>query len=226
MRVISFEGIDGTGKSVQMAELAGRLCAAGYLVKTLSFPMYDRYFGGFVGEYLTGKDGLRADAVDGKSMALWFALDRWEAFRRLEAGGDLDGVDVLLINRYVLSNAVYQSIRDCDLGKPDITQFVFDLEYGHFGIPTPDLQLVLDVEPNDAARNVDKKGYRDYVGDAKDLYEAMDSIQTRARRRYRELADKIPGAVWIACMRDGKLLPIGEIAAYIWENVQSCLDEG
>jgi dTMP kinase len=216
MKIISFEGIDGTGKSVQMAELEKRLLGAGKKVKTLSFPMYDRYFGSYVGEYLTGKDGIGADDVDGKSMALWFALDRWEAFSLL---GELPEIDFLLINRYVLSNAVYQSIRERDLDKPDITDFVVALEYEHFKIPRPDIQIILDVEPDSAAENVIKKGYREYVGEARDLYEAIPSIQERARQKYLTLAKNLPNAVIIPCMEAGKLLPITRIAENIWQAV-------
>lgn len=70
-------------------------------------------------------------------MALWYALDRFEAFRDL----DYSGADVLLINRYILSNAVYQSVRDCDLDKPDLLEFVIELEHKHFRIPRADAHI-------------------------------------------------------------------------------------
>ena len=123
-KILAFEGIDGTGKSVQMERLRARLTGEGKRVMTLSFPVYDSFFGQEVGALLSGRDGVTADTVDGKSMALWYALDRFEAVMAL----DYSGADVLLINRYVLSNAVYQSIRDRDLGKPDVLDFVMTLE--------------------------------------------------------------------------------------------------
>jgi len=212
MKIIVFEGIDGTGKSVQLEILARRLRGAGRRVSEMSFPMYDTFFGSRVGHYLTGRDGLRADTVDGKSMALWFALDRWRAFLSFDSAA----CDVLLINRYALSNAVYQSIRDCDAGKPDILDFILELEHEQFGIPRPDIQLVLDMDTEDAASNVGKKGYRDYVAGGKDVYELGESIQERARKKYRVYAEKLPGACLIPCMKNGALMRVDEISDLIW----------
>ena len=160
-KIIAFEGIDGTGKSVQMEQLRTRLEQRGLTVGVLSFPDYDSFFGGCVGRYLTKKDGVSASDVDQRSMALWFAMDRWAAFQ----GFDYRRFDVLLINRYVLSNAVYQSIRDRDVDKPDILDFVLELEHRQLKLPQPDLYLILDVDLSAAQDNVTKKGYRDYVGE-------------------------------------------------------------
>lgn len=214
-KILAFEGIDGTGKSVQMQRLSEALRARGLSVLEISFPMYDTFFGEMIGRYLTAKDGVAANRVDGKSMALWFALDRFEAFQNL----DYSGCDVLLINRYVLSNAVYQSIRDIDLDKPDILDFCLELEHKHFGIPVPDLHLVLDMDTEDAANNVDKKGFRDYVGNARDVYESIDSIQARARKKYAEYAARIPNVRLIPCMENGRLLPIDVIAERVLNAV-------
>ena len=218
-KIIAFEGIDGTGKSVQMERLCESLKKRGLSVLELSFPVYDSFFGDLVGRYLSAKDGIAANTVDGKSMALWFALDRFEAFRQL----DYFGYDVLLINRYVLSNAVYQSIRDIDLGKPDILDFCLELEHKHFGIPVPDLHLVLDMDTEDAENNVDKKGFRDYIDNARDVYESIDSLQARARKKYAEYAQRIPNVKLIQCMENGKLLPIDVIAKRVEQTVVEAL---
>ena len=103
--------------------------------------MYDSFFGAHVGRLLTGADGIVANDVDAKSMALWFAMDRWEQLKGYRDGES----DVLLINRYVLSNAVYQSIRERDLGMPDIVDWIFDLEYNRLSLPEPDIHLLFDI---------------------------------------------------------------------------------
>lgn len=203
-KYIVIEGIDGTGKSVQTEKLREALESRGYKTGLLSFPAYESFFGSQVGLYLSGKEGVKASDVDQKSMALWFAMDRFDAFRHFDASP----YDVVLINRYVLSNAVYQSIRDIDLGRGDALDFCLELEYDVLGLPRPDLQLILDVSTEDASKNVEKKGFRDYVGEKKDVYEEQGSIQSRARAKYLEFAARVPGAAVIPCMENGVLLPI------------------
>ena len=220
-KIIAFEGIDGTGKTVQLQRLYERLVAGGrYRVQTLSFPMYDSFFGAECGRLLSGSGGVRANEVDGKSMALWYALDRFEAFRDL----DYSGADVLLINRYILSNAVYQSVRDCDLDKPDLLEFVIELEHKHFRIPRADAHIVLDMNPEYAYENVGKKGYRDYVGDQPDIYEALPDIQKRARQKYNEYAKRMPGIHIIPCMEQNKLKSIAAIGELIDQELAFLLD--
>ncbi len=218
-KIIAFEGIDGTGKSVQMEQLRAKLEQQGLTVGVLSFPDYGSFFGGCVGRYLTKKDGVSASDVDQRSMALWFAMDRWAAFQ----GFDYTRFDVLLINRYVLSNAVYQSIRDRDVDKPDILDFVLELEHRQLKLPQPDLYLILDVDLTAAQSNVSKKGYRDYVGDEKDEYEKQDSIQIRARAKYLSFGERLPNVQVIPCMANGALLPIETIAQRVYAAVEGIL---
>ena len=210
--IITFEGIDGTGKGTQMQICADRLSSLGKKVYCFSFPMYETFFGSQVGNYLTGKEGVRADTVDGKSMALWFALDRFDAFRNF----DTSPYDIILINRYVLSNAVYQSIRDCDEGKPDLLDFVYNLEFNRLGIPEPDRILLFDMDLDAASENVKHKGFREYVGsDGKDVYESISGIQLRARQKYIEYASTLKNVTVLPCMENGKLKSIEDIAKMV-----------
>ena len=219
-KIIAFEGIDGTGKTVQLQRLYDRLVAEGrFRIETVSFPMYDTFFGAECGRLLSGSGGVSANDVDGKSMALWYALDRYEAFRER----DLSNVDVLLINRYVLSNAVYQSVRDRDLGKPDLLEFILELEYEHFRIPKADAHIVLDMNPEQAYENVGKKGYREYVGDQPDIYEALPDIQKRARQKYIEYSTRMPNIHIIPCMEQNQLKSIEAIALLVKASLSDLL---
>ena len=218
-KIIAFEGIDGTGKTVQLQQLFERLTARGLVVRTLSFPMYETFFGAECGRLLSGSGGVRANEVDQRSMALWYALDRFEAFRDF----NYSDADVLLINRYILSNAVYQSVRDRDLGNPDLLDFVVELEYEHFRIPKADVHIVLDMNPENALENVGKKGFRDYVGDQPDIYEALPDIQKRARQKYMEYAKRMPGIRIIPCMEQNHLKSIEAIGALIDKQLEEFL---
>ena len=218
-KIIAFEGIDGTGKTVQLERQANRLAALGRKVKTISFPVYESFFGAEVGRLLSGSGGVKANDVDGKSMALWYALDRFEAFQTFQ----YQDADVLLINRYLLSNAVYQSVRERDLGKPDLLEFVLELEYNHFRIPRADAHIVLDMNPENASENVGKKGYREYLGDRKDVYEEIPSLQERARLKYLEYAERMDGIRIIPCMENNRLKSIEDIGLLIDQVVDEIL---
>jgi len=211
-KIIAFEGIDGTGKTVQMQRQYVRLTQErGLNVKTLSFPMYQSFFGAEVGRLLSGSDGVTASEVDGKSMALWYALDRFEAFRDF----DYSDADVLLINRYVLSNAVYQSVRDRDLGKPDLLGFIWELEHAHLKIPQADAYVVLDMNAESASENVSKKGFREYVGNRADVYESIPGIQQRARLKYLEYAKRLDNIFLVPCMDQNRLKSIEAIGTLV-----------
>ncbi|MBO6060739.1 MAG: hypothetical protein J6P98_01300 [Clostridia bacterium] len=217
-KIITIEGIDGSGKTVQFNKLCANLEALGYTVGTKSFPVYDSFFGKQVGRFLSAEEGVAATDVDQKSMALWFALDRFEDFRGWEDGE----YDFLIINRYVLSNAVYQSIRDRDLDKPDMIDWVYELEYGVFGLPKPTLDLFFDVSTASAGRNVDRKGFRDYVGGEKrDVYEKSLGIQERARNMYIRAAERFEDVCIIDCMDGERLRTPEEISRDVMELLGS-----
>lgn len=201
-KIIAIEGIDGSGKTVQIELLQKKLLERGYSVSIRSYPVYSSFFGYQVGLLLSGSGGIKATDVDQKSMAMWFALDRFDDFKSFVDGD----ADFLLINRYVLSNAVYQSIRDGDWDKPDIVDWVFELEYNKLGLPRPELNLFFDVDTDCAGHNVDKKGFRDYIGSGRDVYESSLSIQQRARNKYIEIASRFDNIEIIKCMQDGTML--------------------
>ena len=200
-KIITIEGIDGSGKTVQFELLLKHLRELGYTVDTKSFPDYEAFFGRQVGKFLSGEEGVFATDIDQKSMALWFALDRFEAFKGYKDGE----YDFLIINRYVLSNAVYQSIRDRDIGKPDLIDWVFELEYEHLGLPRPALNLFFDVNTERAGKNVDMKGFREYVGTGRDVYEQNKGIQERARDMYIAASERYDDVEIIRCMDGAKM---------------------
>ncbi len=169
---MAFEGIDASGKTIQHALLRDRLKSLGFSVAEKSFPEYGRFFGSHISELLNGK-ALRADEVDAKSMCLWFAMDRWLAFQ----DSSWQECDFLLINRYVLSNAVYQSIRDID--SEDMLDWVLELEHAQLSLPKPDAYIFMDVPPQLSDRNMAERGARGYTSLSRDVCQRISGISRR-----------------------------------------------
>ncbi len=202
MRIIAIEGIDGSGKTVQLELLRQSYEARGLCVETKAFPEYDTFTGREIGAMLCGSGDVSAAQLDPKSMALWFALNRYQSFSNYACKSD-----VLLVNRYVLSNAVYQSIRS----QEDLYDWIMALEHVHLKLPKPDVYVCLDVAPSQASCNVDKKGFRGYVGERKDVDEEDESIQHRCRAKYLEYAKAHDDIEIIGCMDNERLLAAEEI---------------
>ncbi len=195
-QVIAFEGIDGSGKTLQAELLKDTLVAKGLRVLCMSFPVYDSFFGRECGLILSGRGDVRADELDPKSMSLWYALDRWQAMKTV----DMDAYDYVLLNRFTLSNVVYQSIRARDEDRPRLADWIFELEHVQLALPEPDIYVLFDVDPCVAGLNVRKKGHRDYVGDERDVYEQSTRLLTLARAKYLSLAQRLSNIKVVNCL--------------------------
>ena len=215
--IIAFEGIDGTGKGTQAKLLRERLTELGKRCLELSFPDYDSFLGREIGALLSGRHETTAATLDPKSMALWFAAERFRTFRGINR---LD-YDFIVLNRYVLSNVVYQPLRVEPGARATFSQWILELEYEQFGLPRPDVCFVFDADESLSAANVSRKGYRGYTGDIPDVYESSGATQSQARRAYRELARQTCGAVLVECMDShGVMRPAHEISEFVFGRVK------
>ncbi len=188
-RIIAIEGLDASGKTTQAALLADALVASGSVVGNLSFPRYESFFGTQIGALLKGDQRARADTLDPRSMALWFAMDRWDAWGRA-----VPACDVLIINRWTLSNAVYQGARALDPTEADeVFDWVLELETNQLGLPTPILTVLLDVSVSTSmARATDRAAQS---GAAPDVYESHEALLSASRRLYQRAAQKGHGVL-------------------------------
>ncbi|MCI8824233.1 MAG: hypothetical protein HFI15_17395 [Lachnospiraceae bacterium] len=215
-RVIAFEGIDGSGKGVQIREIAGRLNGLGRKVLVQDFPVYSGFFGKEIGRMLSGEQDVRADVVDPRSMSLWYALDRHEALK----GIDRREYDDILFNRSTLSNAVYQSIRTREEDREAFIEWLFELEFERLGVWEPDLYFIFDVTEEQSKKNVEKKEQRAYLKDTFDVYERSQRIMNQARSVYLRLAQEYDNMYIIPCMdENGVFKSIEEIADLVMKKI-------
>ena len=189
-RLIVVEGLDGAGKRTLSDALCAALAARGARVARYAFPRYDAdVHAELAREALYGRHGDLAASVN--AMALLFALDRRAAAPELrDACGSHD---VVLVDRYVASNAAYNAARLHQDGDGEFAAWVHELEVERFGVPVPDHQLLLAV-PSEVAAERAAHRERTEAGRERDAYESDAGLQERTAVAYAQLA----AASWLS----------------------------
>ncbi|MFL6144451.1 MAG: dTMP kinase [Labedaea sp.] len=183
-RLIVIEGLDGAGKRTLADTLTSAMAERGATVSRLAFPRYGAdVHADLVREALHGRLGDLGDSVHG--MAVLFALDRQAAAGRIRT--DLAAHDVVLLDRYVASNAAYGAARLHQDANGEFVAWVRAIEVDRFGLPVPDLHLLLRVPPELAARrSVHRERTESDRG--RDNWEADGDLQARCAEVYDQLA--------------------------------------
>lgn len=202
---IVIEGTDGSGKGTQFKLLVAALRKQGRKIAVLDFPQYGKKSAYFVEQYLNGNYGS-ANKVSPYIASLFYSLDRYAARERLVSW--LKQGKIVIANRFTLSNAAHQGGKISS--KKELKkywQWLFNLEHGVFGLPKPDITILLQMPASVAQKLVLKKSPRQYLklGAKRDIHEADLGHLKAAEERYLALA-KIVKAIIIKCVEDGKLL--------------------
>jgi dTMP kinase len=191
--LIAIEGVDGAGKRTLTQGLVAAFEAAGRSVATLAFPRYGQSVTADVAaEALHGQHGDLAASV--YAMATLFALDR--------AGGadeirELCRVhDVVILDRYVASNAAYSAARLHQRADGEVVGWVHDLEYRRLSLPAPDWQVLLGVSAELADQRARRRAHED-ASRQRDAYERDAGLQQRTGAAYAELAAAGWGGRWL-----------------------------
>jgi dTMP kinase len=190
--LMAIEGVDGAGKRTLTDGLRSAFEADGKSVASLAFPRYHRSAtADLAAEALHGAHGDLAESVYG--MAVLFALDRSAA--REEIADLLGRHDVVILDRYVASNAAYSAARLHQSGDGEVVAWVRALEFERFAMPEPDWQVLLAVPTEVAAQRAQARAEQD-ADRARDAYERDDGLQRRTSDVYAELAAAQWGGRW------------------------------
>jgi dTMP kinase len=182
--LIAIEGVDGAGKRTLTQGLRAAFEAAHQSVATLAFPRYGHSVSADIAaEALHGGHGDLSSSV--YAMAVLFALDRSGA--RDEIGHLSAAYDVVILDRYVASNAAYSAARLHQGADGDVVDWVRDLEYERLRLPKPDWQVLLDVPAELASERAENRAQQE-ADRAKDAYERDDGLQRRTGEIYSGLA--------------------------------------
>ncbi|MDV8000882.1 dTMP kinase [Rhodococcus sp. IEGM 1408] len=190
-RLVVVEGLDGAGKNTLTTALVGELTDRGVSVGRLAFPRYGTLHADLAADALHGGQAGTADSPH--AMALLFAMDRHAALgelRELRAEHD-----VVLLDRYVASNAAYTAARLGPGREAEVVDWIGALEFDRLGLPAPDLQLLLDTPVAVAAARAGSREAAD-PGRTRDRYERDAALQAATGEAYRRLAASAWRSPW------------------------------
>jgi dTMP kinase len=205
-KLISFEGSEGSGKSTQIASLAGRLQRAGREVVATREPG-----GTEIGEQIRSiiVHNSRGDEMCPETELLLFTAARAQLVREVIAPALARGA-VVLSDRFLDSSTVYQGIaRNLAPGPVDqINRFAV-------GSVLPDLTVVIDVPTEVSLQRI-----RQRASDLPDRMERQNiEFYQKVREGYLMLAGQWPARVVVI---DGTQTPEG-IEKRIWAEVEKRL---
>ena len=204
--LIAIEGVDVAGKRTLTQGLCTAFEAAGRSVATLAFPRYGQSVAADVAaEALHGQHGDLASSV--YAMAMLFALDRAGAAAQIrELCG---GHDVVILDRYVASNAAYSAARLHQDAGGEVVDWVHQIEYQRLELPAPDWQVLLGVSAELASRRARDRARQD-ASRSRDAYERDNELQQRTGAAYAGLAAAGWGGRWLVVDAD---VDPGQLAA-------------
>lgn len=146
MRIVAIEGLDKAGKHTATKALYDYFTGKGLKVERMSFPNYDTPIGAMIQKWLRGEI-----LADEKTFELLQAADKQHA-QTIIKEYERQGVDVLLIDRYVHTEWAYGAYDNDDRWLAELTKYM----------RLPDDVIYLDVEPEVSMHRKGKCGDNDF----------------------------------------------------------------
>lgn len=170
---ILFEGMDRVGKTTQVNRLLKHLEAKGKTVHHMRFPDRTTETGKMINEYLTNSN-LK---MDDRQAHLLFSANRHELSAKIKE--TLSSGVTIVCDRYCFSGAAYTMSKQ--EGKTSSTPLDYQwCIMPDEGLPTPDVILLLDMCPKQAAA-------RGAYGEER--YEKVE-FQTTVRKMFRDIRER------------------------------------
>jgi dTMP kinase len=190
MKLIVIEGLDGAGKSTQISLLKNWFSERNLQCRYIHFPRTETpYFGELIARFLRGEFG-DINNVDPYLVAMLYAGDRKDASPMLEAW--LEEKYYVILDRYTYSNIAYQCAK---LQSPEevrkLMEWIKNLEFEHFSIPRPDINIFLDVPFRFTEEKLNSRRMgedRSYLRGNTDIHESSLEFQKRVRDVYNSVA--------------------------------------
>lgn len=224
MKLFVIEGVDGAGKSTQIKLLRDYFSRKGYNCEYLHFPRTDApYFGELVARFLRGEFGS-LNEVNPYLVAMLYAGDRKDAAELLNQW--LGEGKIVLLDRYTYSNIAYQCAKlNSGNDQDNLMRWILSLEFTHFAIPRPDLNIFLDVPHHFTEKKLSgsRTGEdRSYLNGTLDIHEESLDFQRKVRDIYLRVAKMDNRLTVVDCSNEkGDMLPPERIFNRITELLSS-----
>ena len=207
-KIFVIDGLDGCGKSTQLALAEKRLSEAGHDFITVSFPDYKSDSSAPVRMYLAGEIAPNAEDINAYAASSFYAVDRYISYKTSWEKDYLSGKTVISA-RYVSSNAIHQMTKLPESEWESFLRWICDYEYDKLGIPRADKVIFLDM-PMEVSQKL-LSGRYDGDESKKDIHEANIDYLRRCRQAALFAAERLGWSV-IPCSEDGEPLPVDVIS--------------
>ena len=186
-KLIIVEGLDGSGKSTQVALIEKYFNENSIKYKKIKLPDYDSPSSILVKMYLGGEFGKSANDVNAYAAGAFYAVDRFASYK-LDWGNDYESGTVILADRYATSNSIYQMEKIPKNKWDEYLAWSADFEYNKIGIPKPDKVIYLDM-PVEISQKLMTQRYNGDEG-KKDVHEANVAFLNKCRESALYAAEK------------------------------------
>ncbi len=223
MKLIVIEGLDGAGKSTQISLLKEWFADRKLQCRYIHFPRTETpYFGELIARFLRGEFG-DIKHVDPYLVAMIYAGDRKDAAPMIETW--LEEKYYVILDRYTYSNIAYQCAKlTTPAEKKRLMDWILNLEFEHFSIPRPDINIFLDVPfrfTEEKLKNARQGDDRSYLNGNIDIHESSLDFQKRVRDVYSEVAAEDGNLQVINCFNyDNEILTHDEIFHRILDTLK------
>ena len=216
--LIALEGIDGTGKTVQLKLLAERLKAVGYKTVVYDFPRYSLPSSYFAKSYLEGRYGGVND-VSPYVATMFYSLDRYDASDEIRK--DLEAGKIVLTNRFSGSNLAHKGSKfSSSAERRGFFIWADNLEHEMLGVPRPTINICLQANVENSKKRIEQRN----IGNrpAKDVHESDNDHLTQAETSYRLLCELFPRNFINV---PGQDLDITSVSNLVWDVVRPLLPQ-
>lgn len=206
-KYIAIEGGDGVGKNTISTLLERKIRSLGFSVSRVDFPQYGSTLAGrALGDFLSG----RYSGVTPRTAAALYALDRFESMQLHNWAESQE--DFIVFDRYIGSNIAYQTAKVPFEHRKELEDWIINLECSVYGLPHPDVSILLRLPHNNAKELIGRKASRSYTDRVYDLHEDDDALQNSLRDTYDDLAKRNSLGKWASVnIQEGGVLKAPEL---------------